>query len=177
MKNWKDVEGWINTQEISILQQLAKDKICLEIGSYKGKSSVGIAEVAKEVFCVDTFSADGSGQNQHENTLTLNEFTENTKGYSNISPCVGNSKIMVPLFEDNKFDFIFIDGDHSYEGVKNDILVCWPKLKIGGIMAFHDYKWDGFNDGGPKKAIDGFFKDHKGPFFSIVYVVKDREVL
>lgn len=36
------------------------------------------------------------------------------------------------------FDVIFIDGDHSYEGVKKDYELLWPKLKQGGLMIFHD---------------------------------------
>jgi hypothetical protein len=35
--------------------------------------------------------------------------------------------------------FIFIDGDHSYQGVRQDILDYFPILAPGGIMAFHDY--------------------------------------
>jgi cephalosporin hydroxylase len=35
--------------------------------------------------------------------------------------------------------FIFVDGDHSYEGVKQDIINYFPLLKSGGIMMFHDY--------------------------------------
>lgn len=38
-----------------------------------------------------------------------------------------------------KADFIMIDGDHSYEGVRNDIINYYPLLERGGIMMFHDY--------------------------------------
>lgn len=41
--------------------------------------------------------------------------------------------------EDESLDVVFIDGDHSYEGVSLDIK-CWlPKVKVGGIIAGHDY--------------------------------------
>ena len=177
MKNWREVDGWIHDDEFSILQELSKGKDCLEIGSYKGKSAVIISEFAKSLVCVDTFAADGSGQNQLGVRITFNEFMENTKDCDNIFPCVGESKVVIPLFNDNRFDFIFIDGLHSYEGVKSDILVCWPKLRMGGVMLFHDYGWDGFKDGGPRKAVDEFFKNPIGQFFSIVYVIKDKETL
>lgn len=36
-------------------------------------------------------------------------------------------------------EFIFIDGDHSYQGVRQDILDYYPLLAPGGIMVFHDY--------------------------------------
>ncbi len=35
-------------------------------------------------------------------------------------------------------DLAFIDGDHSYEGVKADVLAHWPSIEIGGIIVFHD---------------------------------------
>jgi predicted O-methyltransferase YrrM len=45
------------------------------------------------------------------------------------------------LFErDGNFPpFIFIDGDHSYKGVRQDIIDYFPLLAPGGIMVFHDY--------------------------------------
>ncbi len=44
-----------------------------------------------------------------------------------------------PLLKDNEYDFIYIDGDHSYNGVKEDINNYLPKLKLDGILAGHDY--------------------------------------
>ena len=38
----------------------------------------------------------------------------------------------------SKFDFIFIDGDHTYEGVKKDFEMYSPLIRDGGIIAFHD---------------------------------------
>lgn len=35
-------------------------------------------------------------------------------------------------------DFLFIDGDHSYKGVKSDHAVFSPLVKPGGVIAFHD---------------------------------------
>ena len=42
-----------------------------------------------------------------------------------------------------KFDAIFIDGDHTYEGVKNDYLNALPLLNEGGVMIFHDINSSG----------------------------------
>lgn len=36
------------------------------------------------------------------------------------------------------WDYIYIDADHSYQGVKSDYLLFWPRLKKGGYMVFHD---------------------------------------
>lgn len=37
-------------------------------------------------------------------------------------------------------DMVFVDGDHTYEGCKNDIIAWLPNIKRGGIIAIHDYK-------------------------------------
>ena len=52
---------------------------------------------------------------------------------------------VVDQFEDNSFDFIYIDGAHDYESVKKDIELYAPKLKTFGILAGHDYEhtWPG----------------------------------
>lgn len=42
-------------------------------------------------------------------------------------------------FEDESFDFIFIDGIHTYEQVKKDCENYYPKIKKGGIFSGHDY--------------------------------------
>jgi len=42
------------------------------------------------------------------------------------------------LFADEPIDFLFIDGDHTYEGVKMDFDMYSPLVRPGGIVAFHD---------------------------------------
>lgn len=53
------------------------------------------------------------------------------------------------------FDFIFIDGDHSYSGCKKDIRVWLSKVKPGGFIGGHDY--DHPDQGEVKKAVDELF--------------------
>ena len=43
------------------------------------------------------------------------------------------------LFADNSIAAVYVDGDHSYEGAKADILAWWPKIRPGGYMCGHDY--------------------------------------
>lgn len=43
------------------------------------------------------------------------------------------------LFLDGAFDFVFLDGDHTYRAVKLDIALWLPKIAPGGILAGHDY--------------------------------------
>lgn len=42
------------------------------------------------------------------------------------------------LISNERFDFIFIDGDHSYEGVKKDWEMYSPLINKGGLVVFHD---------------------------------------
>lgn len=45
-------------------------------------------------------------------------------------------------FQDNYFDFIYIDANHSYEFIKRDLDNWYPKLKTGGIFSGHDYVYE-----------------------------------
>jgi cephalosporin hydroxylase len=42
------------------------------------------------------------------------------------------------LADDSQIDFLFIDGDHTYEGVKADFEMYAPLVRKGGLIAFHD---------------------------------------
>lgn len=55
---------------------------------------------------------------------------------------------------DDELDFIFIDGDHSYEATLADITNYWPKIKKGGIFAGHDINLNTVD-----AAVKEFFKD------------------
>lgn len=65
----------------------------------------------------------------------------------------GISWQMAEKVTDGSLGFINIDCDHSYEGVKKDIAAWWPKLAIGGVMAFHDYENNAY---GVKQAVQEF---------------------
>lgn len=46
-----------------------------------------------------------------------------------------------------KYEYIYIDGDHTYEGVKTDFRLFWPRLAANGIMSFHDIALKGLSRG------------------------------
>jgi hypothetical protein len=64
-------------------------------------------------------------------------------------------------FDDGFFDFVFIDGDHSYSGVVKDIEAWWPKVKKGGFLSGHDYDHPKYQFG-VKKAVDERFQAEIG---------------
>jgi predicted O-methyltransferase YrrM len=65
------------------------------------------------------------------------------------------------FIEDGCLDFVFIDGDHSYEGVKSDIAAWYNKVRPGGLFCGHDYSWPGVN-----RAVHEFAEEHKLEGFS-----------
>ena len=44
------------------------------------------------------------------------------------------------FYANDSLDFVFVDADHSAHGVSMDILAWLPKIKIGGVIAGHDYE-------------------------------------
>lgn len=141
------------------LFELASQKkgVFVEIGSYVGASSCYIAEgilsggKKSKLYCVDTWENDAMSEGNKD---TFEEFINNTREYNDIIyPLRGCSKRVSQIF-DKEIDFIFIDGDHSYEGVLADVEAWFPKLKSGGLVVFHDYGWAE----GVKKVVDDFVR-------------------
>ena len=62
-------------------------------------------------------------------------------------------------FPQHHFDMVFIDGDHSYEGCKQDIQHWYSKVKPGGWLCGHDYKHPSYNFG-VHLAVDEFLTQH-----------------
>jgi predicted O-methyltransferase YrrM len=75
---------------------------------------------------------------------TWSEFTANTRTYSEyLVPIRGYSTGVVEEVRKitSTVDLIFVDGDHSYEGVKADWEAYKQFLHPGAIAIFHDYGW------------------------------------
>jgi len=58
------------------------------------------------------------------------------------------------VFDDQLFDFVYLDADHSHDGVWRDLCAWAPKVRVGGIIAGHDYGHGDFP--GVKRAVDRF---------------------
>jgi lipopolysaccharide biosynthesis glycosyltransferase len=113
----------------------------IEIGSYSGDSAVMFATHFKEVHCVDPWrngydaNDDYSHIREMENVET--EFDSKARCYPNIT----KHKMMSSEFKaDGLYDFIYIDGLHTYDGCRQDIEHFRPMLKIGGVLGGHDYQ-------------------------------------
>lgn len=49
------------------------------------------------------------------------------------------SEFACTMFKDEQLDFVFVDADHSYDKVKEDLINWYPKVKPGGLFCGHDY--------------------------------------
>lgn len=69
-------------------------------------------------------------------------------------------------FLDNALDWVYIDGNHRYENVCEDLRAWWPKVKSGGLFSGHDYgnqtmQQVGGWDCEVQRAMDDFIKEYK----------------
>ena len=103
---------------------LNKDKTVLELGTNNGVSTKLFSKYAKKVTAVDILL-----------TQKFNSFLSSADNveFHNIS-FFTFSKI-----NNEKYDLIYIDGDHSYESIKEDINIFKQFVKPGGIISGHDY--------------------------------------
>jgi len=137
----------LTSDEMCRLYLLAKERKCmLEIGSYIGASACCFAASLKEansgkLICIDTWNNDSMTEGNRD---TWQEFQDNTSSYiTHIVPIRGFSVDMVNEVATyvNSLDLLFIDGDHSYEGVKADLEAYKRFLRPGSIVVFHDSGW------------------------------------
>jgi len=184
-KEYKYTENWFGSEDIErFLPKYTEEKRMLEIGSFEGKSTVWFLEnilVNKNstITCVDpwtSYSQNTDSFNSYNTLETEWDFTNHQKTfiyniYQSGSPekIIINKgfsyKILPKLINDNeKYDIIFIDGNHTSPFVLSDCVMSWYLLADSGIMIFDDYLWGDINSTtAPKIAIDSFiscFKDY-----------------
>lgn len=139
----------------SIVEEL-KPKWALEIGSWKGLSSSIIARHSEKLFCVDTWKGEGWAPMEQEanEADVFGMFRHNISALglvNKVYPLVMTSEEAQNLVRRNCFDFIYIDGNHTYDHVLND-LSWFEYLKRGGVLAGHDFDDD---HPGVKEAVSG----------------------
>jgi predicted O-methyltransferase YrrM len=184
-KEYKYSENWFGSEDIErFLPKYTEEKRMLEIGSFEGKSTVWFLEnillnLNSTITCVDpwtSYSQNTDSFNSYNTLETEWNFKNNQKtfiyniyqsGYpEKVIINKGFSyKILPKLINDNeKYDIIFIDGNHTSPFVLSDCVMSWYLLADNGIMIFDDYLWGDVNSTtSPKIAIDSFiscFKDY-----------------
>lgn len=115
----------------------------LEIGSFYGGTFFVMCKLSS--FNGKKISIDYPVYGGQEDALKQRRTHEKMKGFSkDTHVLVADShqqstlELLKTILNGEELDFIFIDGDHSYEGVKKDFEMYSPFLKDGGYVAFHD---------------------------------------
>jgi hypothetical protein len=145
--------GHLTNKDQELLFQYAKGaELAVDLGTYLGRSAITMSLNAKKVVTIDLFE-DMAITDDEELKLAYeyygknkviynNTFEDVKKGiwpYSNVEVRKAVTSKEAVNFSDNSIDTLFIDADHSYNGVKRDFEAWISKVKVGGIILFHDY--------------------------------------
>ncbi len=188
----ESVEGFLsqngkNLFEGEVLFHLARrlpsHSTAVEIGSWKGKSTIWLGKGIESshqqetaLYAIDPHIGSAEHKQNGEKIWTFTEFESNiakAELQSIVKPLVMSSVEGAKQI-DKEIDFVFIDGAHDYESVKLDFETWFPKVKVGGTMAFHDsfIGWPGVQKVVDKELfLSNSFK-HVRYINSITYAIK-----
>ena len=165
-----------------------KDGIFVEIGVYGGSTLLDIYDICKQnnisVYGIDPWDKinifNGQLSNDTNEVVKLQEIHRYKCIKNDLIHIINNNQLDIKLinehswdvvntFNDNSIDCMHIDGDHSYNGVKQDLNLYFNKIKTGGIIINDDYHW-----GGVKRAIDEFVINNKH-YITYTHTIQDGE--
>lgn len=130
----------------------------IEIGAYIGGGTAKLAQLAnqhgKKLYVIDTFDP-ALDQTVSKNAVSACDvyraflegrsmwetYREATRHFDNIVTIRKDSR-KVEFDEQQRFVFGFVDGCHQKTCVENDFNLVWPHVVPGGILGFHDYRFD-----------------------------------
>lgn len=135
--------GFLTVGELDFLKSLVKtlpeNPVIVNIGAGPGTSTSTFLYYRRDatVYSVDKqFLSNPHGSLEGEQTALKEMGLRESEGYNFI---IGDSKDVGKDWTGGAVDMVFVDGDHTYEGCRGDIEAWLPHLKIGGIMALHDF--------------------------------------
>jgi MMP 1-O-methyltransferase len=144
-----DIPGWLTDEEGEALYELARacrgDGVIVEIGSWKGKSTVCIGLGSQAGASVPIYAIDPHAD------YRFGDFKENVEraGLTDlVRPIASLSQAAADGF-DEPIELLFVDGSHEYDLVLEDFEKWVPKVIDGGWVAFHDTTWTE----GPRKVV------------------------
>ena len=149
------------------------NSVIVEVGVFLGEFANFLLSLQpKQLILIDPWegvgqSGDHDGNNVKQVYLpaAYMNIMNQTRSLSNVDVVRGRSAEILPMYKDGSIDVLYLDGDHSYEGVKKDIEIGWPKVKKGGWMMGHDYETNAAKTKtgyafGVKKAVEEFLAAH-----------------
>jgi MMP 1-O-methyltransferase len=144
-----DIPGWLTDEEGEALYELARtcrgDGVIVEIGSWKGKSTVCLGLGSQAGSSVPVYAIDPHAD------YRFGDFKANVEraGIAGlVRPVASLSQTAADGFDD-PIELLFVDGAHEYELVLEDFEQWVPKVMDGGWVAFHDTTWTR----GPRKVV------------------------
>lgn len=162
-----DIPGWFSEADIKTYHDLAINVPfagkAIEIGVFAGRSAISIGKICQEnkviVYCVDDWSClteDDEMLKRANHPFVFETFLTNIREFGlsdTLVPITMKSFEAAKFFNRYTFDLVFIDGNHSYNSVLLDIHSWYHLVKIGGVIAGHDY-----DKPDVKKAVDHSFE-------------------
>jgi len=155
LKYRRDIWKLFITTPVSMLGGVA------EIGVAEGNYSEDLLKMPMpwpRVYLVDRWQhakiKGDSNMPQSWHDMNLAQVQTRTAPFSSrVRILKGESREAAHAVPDASLSLVYVDADHSYNGVKSDCEVWFPKVKKGGFMAFHDYQNPAY---GVKKAVQEF---------------------
>ena len=164
------MDGGSTPVDLALLIGLATQKPnCnyFEIGTWRGESVANVATVAEKCITLNISDKEMQALGLEKSYIDLHRFF--SKNLNNVIHIQANSLTFDYSTLNQKFDLIFIDGDHHYESVKSDTKNAFQLLKDeNSIIVWHDYghtpadiRWDVFRgilDGSTKEQIQYLYR-------------------
>lgn len=156
------------------LGRLPKAKVAVEIGVWQGEFSGQILEYLEPdvLYLIDPW-ANVTDDSHSEAFVGRTDDNRMERIYQNVQKRyiaeISQQRVKIirdwsvqalKQFDKESIDFAYVDGDHSYEGVSADLKALFPKMTVGGIMAFDDYHRRGWWGDGVIRAINEFLGAH-----------------
>ena len=129
------------------LVRSAKPQVCVEIGSARGKSACFVGMALREngqarLYAIDPHTRTDWNDNGTIDTLAiLKAHLRTARVEQQVQVLQATSEVAAQSWTES-IDMIFIDGDHSYDGVRRDFELFRPFMKPDAFVVFHDTAWD-----------------------------------
>ncbi len=155
----------------------------IEIGTFEGDNAESILKTLpiKRLYLVDPYKEYEAYKNDTAfNYLRSAELKARKKlrKFNNKIMWVKKNSAEALRDTPNNLDFVYIDGNHSYEFVKEDMKNYYKKLKIGGVLAGHDIE-NGIelNDGVTRAFVEFVNENHLKPYilYPDWWIVKEEK--
>jgi predicted O-methyltransferase YrrM len=137
----ESIQGWMSHAELTWLaQQASNHDLIIEVGSFLGRSTRALGDHAKgKVIAIDTWTGPVGANEREELPSFFGQFQDNLFDLIVTEKVIPYKSTDVLAFRE--VNFVFIDADHQYAGVKKDIEYWLPRVAKGGIISGHDYSY------------------------------------